>query len=78
MAFLEVGDQSRAGWLPPEQIARELCRGGAVDSPEAAQEADVLAGLLDLLATGDRARVQDAAGSFLAILEQKAPSKGAP
>ena len=33
--------------------------------------------LLDLLATGDRARVQDAAESFLATLEQKARPPGA-
>jgi hypothetical protein len=34
--------------------------------------------LLDLLATGDRDRVQDAAESFLASLEHKAQEHGAP
>jgi hypothetical protein len=33
--------------------------------------------LLDLLATGDRDRVQDAAESFLVTLEQRARPKGA-
>jgi len=34
--------------------------------------------LLDLLATGDRERVQDAAESFLASLEHEAPPHGTP
>ena len=34
MALFEIGDQSRAGRLPSEQIARDLCRSGAVKAPE--------------------------------------------
>jgi hypothetical protein len=34
--------------------------------------------LLDLLTTGDRARVKDAAESFLATLEHKAQPQGPP
>lgn len=46
VALLEVGDQSRTGGLPSEQVVGDLCRGGAVDSPEAAEEAEVVACLL--------------------------------
>src|SRR5580700_5373002 len=46
VAFLEVGDQTRAGRLPAEQLAGDLRRGGAVEPPEAAEPADVLPGLL--------------------------------
>jgi hypothetical protein len=42
--------------------------------PEVAGTDPVIRGLLlDLLATGDRDRVQDAAESFLATLEHQAP-----
>jgi hypothetical protein len=46
VALLEVGDQSRAGRFPPEQVARDLCRRGTVESPEAAEEAEVFPDLL--------------------------------
>ena len=45
MAILEVGDQSWTGRLPSEQVTRDLCRSGAVHSPEATEKADVFSGL---------------------------------
>ena len=59
MALREVVDQSGVGRLPPEQVARDLCRGGAVDAPEAADEAEVLPDLLED-AGGDHERLAGA------------------
>lgn len=56
MAFVEISEQPWTSGPPSEQLASELRRGGAVESPEPAEKADIVARLR--WADGDRRKVQ--------------------